>query len=138
MQTLPVPIETWEYGGNKFAVVRFTIEHYTNINVYELGVYTPFFGDEKIANYLRINPETRILILEEAEVDTFFRVPVIIELGKYREKFGLSNEAVMLFQGTGQENFIENYLRRYIPEWMTLVQSHSAPYNLMHNWVKSY
>lgn len=131
-------MERWNYGGSEFVVVRFTIEHYTNINVYELGVYTPFFGDEKIANYLKANPKTKLLILEEAEVDTFFRVPVVVELERYREKFELSNEAVMLFQGTGQEDFIEVYLRRYIPEWMTLVQSHSAPYNLMHNWVKTY
>ena len=131
-------METWEHKGEQFVVVRFTIEHYTNINVYELGVYTPFFGDKKIAAYLKANPKTKILILEESEVDTFFRNPVVIELGKYREVNGLSNEAVMLFQGTGQEGFIEGYLRRYIPTWMTLVQSHSAPYNLMHNWVKTY
>ena len=65
-------MERWNYRGKEFVVVRFTIEHYTNINVYELGVYTPFFGDEKIASYLRANPKTKLLILEEAEVDTFF------------------------------------------------------------------
>lgn len=138
MRHVSVPIETWEHGGREFVVVRFNIEHYTNINVYELGAYTPFFGDEKIAGYLKANPRTKILILEEAEVDTFFRIPVIEELGNYRKKYGLSNETVMLFQGTGQEHFIDDYTKRYIPWWMTMVQSHSAPYNLMHNWVKTY
>jgi len=131
-------METWEYKGEQFIVVRFTIDHYTNINVYDLGVYTPFFGDDKSANYLKSNPKVKILILEESEVDNFFRRPIIMELHKYRALHGLENEAVMLFQGTGQESFIEDYLRIHTPKWMTLVQSHSAPYNLMHNWVKTY
>lgn len=131
-------METWEYKGQKFVIVRFTIEHYTNINVYDLDMYTPFFGDEKTGEYLRNNPDAKILILEEAEADNFFRRPLLMEMWKYRSKFNFKNEVLIFFQGTGQENFIDEYLRRQVPPYFTFIQAHTAPYNLMHNWVKTY
>lgn len=132
-------METWQYRGKEFVIVRFTIDHYTNINVYDLGHYTPFFGDDKVGEYLHKNPECSILILEEAEVDEFFRRPLLTELGPWRKKYNLKNEVVIFYQGTGQENWPgwNTYLKK-IPQYVTYVQSHTAPYNLIHNWIKTY
>lgn len=131
-------METWKYKGHEFLIVRFSIEHYTNVNVYHLGKYTPFFGDERTAKYLQSHPNTRILILEEAEADHFFRQPILNELWKYQAKYFFHNKVLIFFQGTGQENFINEYLRTRVPPQYTFVQAHTAPYNLIHNWVKSY
>ena len=132
-------METWKYKEQEFLIVRFTIDHYTNINVFDLGMYTPFFGDDKVVEYLHKNPLCKILILEEAEVDEFFRRPLLTELEPWRKKYNLSNEVVIFYQGTGQDYWYgwESYLMR-VPRYITYVQSHTAPYNLIHNWIKTY
>ena len=128
----------WQYKDQKFLVIKFTIDHYTNVNVYDLDLYTPVFSDDATIKYLKEHPDVKILILEEAEVDHFFRRPILTELYFYRYRNKLENEVVFFFQGTGQENFMVNYLRREVQPWVTFVQAHTAPYNLMHNWVKTY
>ena len=128
----------WQYKDQKFLVIKFTIDHYTNINVYDLDMYTPFFGDKRTIEYLQQNPDVKILILEEAEVDHFFRRPILTEVYFFKVRNHLKNEVVFFFQGTGQENFMNEYLRREVLPYVTFVQSHTAPYNLMQNWVKTY
>ena len=61
----------WQYKDQKFLVIKFTIDHYTNVNVYDLDLYTPVFSDDATIKYLKEHPDVKILILEEAEVDHF-------------------------------------------------------------------
>lgn len=130
-------MEIFKAGGKEFLVVRFTTQHYTNLNVWKLGKYTPQFTDADGIEYLRKNPSTGILVLEEAEADEFFRKPLIVELERLRDKHYLSNRAYILYQGTGQDNYMPEYLKR-VPKWVTFIRSHTAPYNLITNWSKSY
>lgn len=130
-------MEIFKAGGKEFLVVRFTTEHYTNLNVWKLGKYTPQFTDSEGIEYLRENPSTGILVLEEAEADEFFRKPLIVELERLRKKCKLNNRAYIFYQGTGQDNYMPAYLKR-VPKWITFIRSHTAPYNLITNWTRSY
>lgn len=129
--------EIFKTLNKEFLVVRFTIQHYNYINLYETGKYIPTITDEKGIKYLQSNPDTGILILEESEADEFFRQPLLIELAKFRKANNLNNHSYIFYQGTGQEVYMDGYLPR-IPKWITFIQSHTAPYNLINNWSKTY
>ena len=130
-------MEIFSAGGQEYLVVRFDTQHYTNINLWELGKYKVTFTDEEGTAYLKDNPECGILILEEAEADEFFRKPLLKDVDAFRKKNYLINHVYLFYQGTGQDDYIDAYLQR-VPPYVTLIQSHTAPYNLIHNWTRSY
>ena len=47
----------------------------------------------------------------------------------------LNNHVFILYQGYGQENYIDTYLRT-VPNFITLIRSVSASYNFCMNWTK--
>lgn len=126
-------METFKYRDREFVVFRLPYSHYEQIHLYYQNKYIPTFGTEEHINYLSENSNAGILVLEEGEVDNHQRIPLVTELIKYRKNNNLKNQIYILYQGTGQESYIEPYLRT-VPSYITFIQSNSAIYNFVMNW----
>lgn len=128
-------MERWDYRGKEFVVFRLPYEHYASIHLYYTKEYVIKFGSKEEVAYLRKNPEVGILILEEGECDDYQRNPLIETITQYRKDNKLNNHVFILYQGYGQENYIDTYLRT-VPNFITLIRSVSASYNFCMNWTK--
>jgi hypothetical protein len=126
-------METFKHRDREFVVFKLPYTHYEQIHLYYSGKYIPKFGTSADVEYLSKNRNTGILVLEEGEVDSFQRSPLIKELIKYRNNNNLQNQIYILYQGSGQESYIKSFLRT-IPPYITFIQSNSAIYNFVMNW----
>lgn len=130
-------MELFKLDDKEYLVVRFPPEYYVLINLYKTGKYKPKFADDQGIEYLKNNPDCGLLLLEEGEVAEIFRTVLFLELDKFININSLKNHVYLFFQGTGQETFISRYISQ-VPPYVTLIQSHTAAYNFIHNWNQFY
>ena len=130
-------MEIRKIGDKRFVIYRLTISHYAQIHLHKKGKYVFSFGTEEQVNYLKKYPEAGILILEEGEVDNLQRRPLLIQVDEYRKKWQLTNQVYIFYQGTGQDAYMEGYLKT-IKSYVTFIRSQSAMYNFVMDWSKAH
>jgi hypothetical protein len=126
-------MEVRKIGNKEFLVFTLEYKHYSKIHLHREGKYKFTFGNLAHSTYLKNNPNTGILILEEGEVDDLQRRPLLVEIDKYRNEHKLSNLVYILYQGTGQDSYMNFYLNSVKP-YVTFIRSQSAMYNFVMNW----
>jgi len=130
-------MELFKADDKEYLVVKFPPEYYVLINLYKTGKYKPQFADTEGLEYLKTNTDCGLLLVEEGEVAEIFRTVLFLELEKFITNNKLQNQVYLFFQGTGQETFIDDYIKN-VPKYVTLIQSHSAAYNFIHHWNQFY